>query len=205
MRTPQRRVWRSCSFKVDFFSARAFPLGIAELDRAVFLDGSGLSESTAPFVTPEDILLARMHWFRMGGEVSEMQWRDVQGIVRGRGATLDREYLEEGARKPGILPLLARALTGAERPPGAEIFPRGVAFCGEVLLNFGSSGARHKNRRLRSVNASAWSSMNLDTAGGLWAIMGAEPGRFRVYNEAALWTEERLSSILRSLRRPPLL
>lgn len=109
MRTPQRRVWRSCSFKFDFFPARAFPLGIAELDRAVFLDGSGLSESTAPFVTPEDILLARLHWFRMGGEVSEMQWRDVQGIVRGRGG----EYLEEGARKLGILPLLARALTGA--------------------------------------------------------------------------------------------
>jgi hypothetical protein len=110
---PFNVIYMPMAFKFDLFPAGAFPLGIAELDRAVFLEGSGLSESTAPFVIPEDIRLAKLHWFRMGGEVSEVQWRDVQGIVRGRGATLDREYLEEGARKLGILPLLARALTGA--------------------------------------------------------------------------------------------
>ena len=29
--------------------------------------------------SPEDTLLAKLEWYRMGGEVSERQWRDVQG------------------------------------------------------------------------------------------------------------------------------
>ena len=78
-----------------------------------FLSGSGLSESAVPFVTPEDILLAKLHWFHAGGEVSDVQWRDIQGIVRGRGPTLDREYLDQGARKLALFTLLAKALSEA--------------------------------------------------------------------------------------------
>ena len=61
------------AFKFDLFPARAFPLGLDELDRAVPLPGSGLSELPVPFVTPEDILLAKLHWYRAGGEVSESE------------------------------------------------------------------------------------------------------------------------------------
>jgi hypothetical protein len=97
-------------FKFDLFPARAFPLGLQELDRAIFLPQSGLSEAAIPFVTPEDILLAKLYWFREGGEVSELQWRDIQGIVRARGEFLDRDYLAESATTLGLLPLLRRAL-----------------------------------------------------------------------------------------------
>lgn len=107
---PFNVIYMPMAFKFDFFCARAFPLGEKELDRAVFLGGSGLSEAPVPFVTPEDILLAKLHWFRRGGEVSNVQWRDVQGIVRSRHGTLDREYLLESAGKLGILDLLERAL-----------------------------------------------------------------------------------------------
>lgn len=54
-------------------------------------------------------LLAKLHWFREGGEVSEVQWRDILGILRGRRASLDREYLARGAQKLGITALLERA------------------------------------------------------------------------------------------------
>jgi hypothetical protein len=81
------------------------------LDRAVFLADTGLSETPTPFVTPEDILLAKLHWFRAGGEISEVQWRDIRGIVRACGATLDRGYLERNAAKLGIAALLEKALT----------------------------------------------------------------------------------------------
>jgi hypothetical protein len=101
------------AFKFDFFAAAAFPLGMEELDRAVFLAGSGLSEAPVPFVTAEDILLAKLHWFTTGGEVSGVQWRDIQGIVRGCGANLDRGYLERSAARLGVLDLLARALSEA--------------------------------------------------------------------------------------------
>ena len=107
---PFNVIYMPMAFKFDFFPAAAFPLGQDELDRAIMLAGSGLSESAAPFVTPEDILLAKLHWFRLTGEVSEVQWRDVQGIVRSRGSSLDLEYLEQGARRLSVLPLLAKAL-----------------------------------------------------------------------------------------------
>jgi hypothetical protein len=107
---PFNVIYMPMAFKFDFFPARAFPLGIQELDRALMLAGSGLSELPAPFVTPEDILLAKLHWFREGGEMSDVQWRDIQGIVRSRGASLDRHYLMQGASQLGILCLLERAL-----------------------------------------------------------------------------------------------
>ncbi len=107
---PFNVIYMPMAFKFDFFPAGAFPLGIQELDRAVFLDGSGLSEAPTPFVTPEDILLAKLHWYRAGGAVSDLQWRDIQGIVRSRRDTLDREYLERSASRLGIGALLERAL-----------------------------------------------------------------------------------------------
>jgi hypothetical protein len=97
--------------KFDFFPSHAFPLGAEELDRAISLAGTGLSESPARFVTPEDILLAKLYWFRSGGEVSEVQWRDIQGVVRGCVTALDRQYLEQGARKLEVQDLLRKALS----------------------------------------------------------------------------------------------
>ena len=65
---------------------------------------------SAPFVTPEDILLAKLHWYRAGGEVSEVQWRDIKGIVRTRGQNLDVEYLKMAAEKLSVADLLSKAL-----------------------------------------------------------------------------------------------
>jgi len=96
-------------FKFDLFPADAFPLGAQELDRAILLD-SGLSNRPAPFVTPEDILLSKLHWYKAAGGVSEIQWRDIEGIVRARGGSLDRAYLERGASELDVRDLLDRAL-----------------------------------------------------------------------------------------------
>ena len=98
------------AFKFDFFPASAFRLGKEELDRAISLPDTGLSKAPTPFVTPEDILLAKLHWFRLGGDISEVQWRDIKGIARGCAITLDREYLQQSAGKVGVDDLLRRAL-----------------------------------------------------------------------------------------------
>ena len=98
------------AYKLDFFPAGASPLGMQQLERAVLLPASGLSEAPIPFVTAEDILLAKLHWYRAGSGVSEVQWRDIQGIVRGLRESLDREYLEQGAARLGVGALLDRAL-----------------------------------------------------------------------------------------------
>lgn len=105
---PFNAIYMPLAWKFDFFPAAAFLLGREELDRAIFLTGTGLSAEATPFVTPEDILLSKLNWFRLGGEVSEVQWRDIMGIQRACGADLDKEYLRTGAAKLQVLDLLLK-------------------------------------------------------------------------------------------------
>jgi len=49
--------------------------------------------------TPEDILLQKLRWFRLGREVSDRQWRDVVGIVLVQGQALARDYLERSIHR----------------------------------------------------------------------------------------------------------
>ena len=94
--------------KFDFFPARAFPLGMEELARAVSLENGLLSQAPTPFVTPEAILLAKLHWFQIGRQLSSVQWRDIAGRVRGQRDTLDHSYLRQGAQQLGVRALLGR-------------------------------------------------------------------------------------------------
>ena len=59
--------------------------------------------------SPEDILLQKLHWFRLGGGTSERQWRDVVSIVLVQGDRLDRQYLSTLAGRIGLNELLQRA------------------------------------------------------------------------------------------------
>jgi len=99
-------------FKVDFFPAAAFALGFQELDRAIYLTNTELTKAPVPFVTPEDIVLAKLFWFMSGGESSDVQWRDIQGILGSCAGSLDRDYMQRAAVKVGILDLLGKALKG---------------------------------------------------------------------------------------------
>ncbi len=110
-------IYMPIAFKFDFFPAGAFALGMEELDRAIYLSDTGLAKAPAPFVTPEDILLAKLFWFRSGGEASEVQWRDIQGIVRTCANTLDHRYMRSAAVRLGVGDLLEKALTGTGAMP----------------------------------------------------------------------------------------
>lgn len=60
--------------------------------------------------TAEDILLRKLLWYQMGGEVSDRQWLDLLGIARTQGDELDRRYVEHWARELGVHPLLDKLL-----------------------------------------------------------------------------------------------
>lgn len=68
-----------------------------------------------PISTPEDMVLHKLDWYRKGGEVSERQWRDVIGVLRVQGDSLDRAYLDHWAAQLALEPLLTRALEEAGR------------------------------------------------------------------------------------------
>ena len=59
---------------------------------------------------PEDVILSKLRWFRLGGEVSQQQWNDVLGVIAVQRNKLDLPYLREWAERLGIAILLERAL-----------------------------------------------------------------------------------------------
>jgi len=94
--------------KVDLFIAGGTPLDLSQIARRREVRIGGRRLFVHP---PEDILLQKLRWFRLGGEVSDRQWRDILGIVRVQGDRLDREYLEAQAPVLGVETLLEKALS----------------------------------------------------------------------------------------------
>ena len=94
--------------KIDLFIAGGTPLDEQQLKRRKSIRiGSGQTVHVHP---PEDILLQKLRWYRLGGEQSDRQWRDILGIVRVQGSRLDRGYLEANAPLLEVSDLLMRAL-----------------------------------------------------------------------------------------------
>jgi hypothetical protein len=64
----------------------------------------------ARIATMEDILLAKLRWYRLGDEQSEVQRRDIARLVEMNRDALDRPYLAHWAATLGVSDLLTRAL-----------------------------------------------------------------------------------------------
>ncbi|HWP41923.1 MAG TPA: hypothetical protein VNO14_01720 [Blastocatellia bacterium] len=97
-------------FKVDVFVAEPEGFNAEQLERRRKERIGDDPEQTIYIATAEDIILAKLDWYRKGGEVSEQQWRDILGVVRVQGDGLDREYLDLWAKRLGVDDLLDRAL-----------------------------------------------------------------------------------------------
>jgi len=63
--------------------------------------------------SPEDIILNKLDWYRMGGGVSERQWLDVLGVLKVQGDLLDTEYLRYWASQLKLSDLLNQAFDDA--------------------------------------------------------------------------------------------
>ncbi len=108
-RTSTNLIHQATSLKVDVFIAGGTPLDDQQLDRRTPVTvGKDLTLWIHP---PEDILLQKLRWYRLSGDTSDRQWRDIVGIVRVQGARLDTDYLRRNAPVLGVDDLLARALS----------------------------------------------------------------------------------------------
>lgn len=63
-----------------------------------------------PAATREDIILAKLVWYRDGGCVSERQLNDIRGVLSAQPGRLDLEYLHTWASHLGCTPLLDMVL-----------------------------------------------------------------------------------------------
>ena len=92
-------IHRETMFKVDVFIPRPRPFLQAQLERAQRQTFSLETEMSAKFASPEDTILSKLEWYRMGGEVSDRQWRDIIGVLKTRAAELRVSDLLERALK----------------------------------------------------------------------------------------------------------
>ena len=105
-------IHQATMLKVDIFVAGGTPLDRQQLARRRPVEvRPGEVLHVHP---PEDILLQKLRWYRLGGEVSDRQWRDVLGIVRVQTGRLDIDYLRTHAPSIDVADLLERVLTSGD-------------------------------------------------------------------------------------------
>jgi hypothetical protein len=74
-----------------------------------------LEENNRPvyLASPEDVILNKLEWYKMGGGVSDRQWNDILGVLKVQGAALDFAYLRKWAAALDVTELLNRAFEDA--------------------------------------------------------------------------------------------
>lgn len=102
------------TFKVDVFVRKHRTFDDAQFSRRIKQILVRDPERAAHVASPEDSILAKLEWYRLGGEVSDRQWRDILGMLKTQRETLDHEYMERMAQQLHVSDLLARAWQDAE-------------------------------------------------------------------------------------------
>jgi hypothetical protein len=99
--------------KVDVFVRWRDPFGRSQFSRRQKKSVGQAAPIELFFASAEDTVLAKLDWYRKGGEVSDRQWRDLLGVLKVQTSTLDRAYLDQWAAELGVTDLLRRALDDA--------------------------------------------------------------------------------------------
>jgi len=97
-------------FKADVFIQKNDAWSRGEIARARIeqLD-TPEGQVTICFASPEDTLLHKLVWYKLGNQVSDRQWSDILGILNVQGSGLDHAYLDQWAPLLNVYDLLLRA------------------------------------------------------------------------------------------------
>ena len=101
------------SMKVDVFTMKRELFQLEQMQRRVrrSLNPEGTIETW--LASPEDTIIAKLDWYRLGGGVSDRQWGDVQGVLKVQAETLDLAYVRKWASELKLGDLLERAMSDA--------------------------------------------------------------------------------------------
>jgi hypothetical protein len=106
-------IHKETMFKVDIFPSKARAFDRSQFERRVAYTLSDESSQTAYIASPEDNILSKLEWYRLGGEISDRQWQDVLNVLKIQGDGIDKAYLESWASELGVSDLLSRVLEEA--------------------------------------------------------------------------------------------
>ena len=97
-------------YKADIFVKQGDSWSRGQFTRAR-LEQFEVDERTVAirFSSPEDTLLHKLIWYKLGNEISDRQWGDVLGVIKVQGQLLDNVYLDTWADALDVVGLLGRA------------------------------------------------------------------------------------------------
>lgn len=106
-------IYLETMFKVDVFVLKNDPLAREEMHRRRRIVVDEKSGRAIDVASPEDTVLQKIAWYRLGGGASQRQWDDVLGVLKVQRHDLDREYLERWAAHLDVSDLLRQAFLDA--------------------------------------------------------------------------------------------
>ena len=101
-------------FKVDVFMRKERLFDRVQFQRRVEQLFTINPKQKAFMATAEDVILAKLEWYRLGNEISDRQWRDILGVLKVQAGRLDVDYLHKWAAELNVADLLQRALKESE-------------------------------------------------------------------------------------------
>jgi hypothetical protein len=99
--------------KIDFFIRSQSDYASEEMRRRLKITVDETEQRTIFIASPEDIILQKLLWFRMGSGISERQWNDALGVIKVQSDRIDREYLTRWAKALDIADLVQKAFHDA--------------------------------------------------------------------------------------------
>ena len=100
--------------KIDVFIHKEDPYAKMALRRKRQDTFEELANVEFYFSSPEDIIIAKLQWYKIGGFVSERQWLDVIGVIKVQGDLLHKKYLKRWSKKLGLSSLMQKAFGEAD-------------------------------------------------------------------------------------------
>src|SRR6266851_91827 len=94
-------IHRESMFKVDVYVSRD-EFTNKQLERKLSEKILPDSDAIVDIATSEDTVVAKLVWFRKGGDVSDRQWSDVLGVLKVQRNRLDYAYMQEWSARLGV-------------------------------------------------------------------------------------------------------
>lgn len=106
-------IYLSSLEKADIFILRDEPFSRSKMSRRQLHVTDSDATKSIYIYSPEDIILQKLRWYKITRRESEKQWRDVLGVLKMQGETLDFDYLWQWAESLKVTDELGRSLQEA--------------------------------------------------------------------------------------------